>query len=339
MTDIAILVAAYNAAATLPQCLDSLCTQTLHDIQILCVDDCSTDNTLSLLRQRAKEDPRIKVLQTPVNSGQAVARNLALEHVQAPYVCMVDADDWLSPDALEQALNVFKAYPRTDSVLFQLTLHYDADGHEEDYGMPETLRSGHAITGEEAFELCLNGWKLHGLYVTRSRIHKAIPFDTATRLYSDDNTTCLHYLHSREVRACSGIYYYRRHEQSMTNAFHLLRFSKMEAMLSLLIALKKEPLRKGVLKAYEGQRWISFVAYYRLYLEHESELTAEEKADLEERFCTILHTFRPSRLPLRYRWEPGMWLTTSYQWFTLQQRIYKSAAGRMIRKITRPLRA
>jgi len=339
MTDIAILVAAYNAAATLPECLDSLCAQTLHDIQILCVDDCSTDNTLSFLQQRAKEDPRIKVLQTPVNSGQAVARNLALEHVLAPYVCMVDADDWLSPDALEQALNVFKAHPRTDSVLFRLTLHYDTDGHEEEYGMPETLRTGQAITGEEAFELCLNGWKLHGLYVTRSKIHKAIPFDTATRLYSDDNTTCLHYLHSREVRACSGIYYYRRHEQSMTNAFHLLRFCKMEAMLSLLIALKKEPLRKGVLKAYEGQRWISFVAYYRLYLEHEGELTTEEKADLQERFCTILHTFRPSRLSLRYRWKPGMWLTTSYRWFTLQQRAYKSTAGRMIRKFTRPLRA
>ena len=325
MTEVAILVAAYNAAATLPRCLDSLCSQTLADIEIFCVDDCSTDDTLSLLRRRAALDSRIHVLQTPVNSGQAVARNLALEHVHAPYVCMVDADDWLSPDALEQALTVFRQHLQTDCCVFHLMLHEAADDSEHDYGLPQRLAQGQPLTGEEAFELCLDGWKLHGLYLTRTRLHRQYPFDTATRLYSDDNASRLHYLHSREVRACGGTYYYYRHESAMTDVSHfsIRRFDMMEANLSLLISLKKESVRPKVLRRYEGNRWMTFIYCYRLYLEHLDEMDAATAAQIAKRLNTILHTFRPSRLPLRYRWKPGYWLTLNRSFFHLQQQAYE----------------
>lgn len=322
MTQVSILVAAYNAAATLPCCLDSLCAQTVPDIEILCVDDCSTDNTLALLRKRAAEDARIRVFQTPENSGQAVARNLALQHARAPFVCMVDADDWLSPDALEQALQVFQQHPHTDCVLFRLMMHEEKDASEHLHPLHKTLTEGGAMSGREAFEACLDGWKLHGLYLTRTRLHRQIPFDTATRLYSDDNTSRLHYLHSREVRACNGTYYYRRHEASMTASFNVRRFDFMEANLSLLFALKKENLPRRIIRRYEGGRWMTFIACYRLYLRHRNELQPAFVESLRERFHTVLHTFRPSRLPLRYRWRPGYWLTLSLPLFDLQQRAY-----------------
>ena len=147
-----ILVAAYNAEQTLPRCLDSLCQQTLQEVEILCVNDCSTDDTLELLHNRAVMDSRIRVLQTPVNSGQAVARNLALKEATAPYVCMVDADDWLSPNALQSALDVFATYPKTDCCVFHLMQHYE-DGREEDYGLPVQLEMGEALTGRKAFSV------------------------------------------------------------------------------------------------------------------------------------------------------------------------------------------
>ena len=324
MTEVAILVAAYNAATTLPRCLDSLCSQTLTAIEILCVDDCSTDNTFSLLRQRATADSRIYVLQTPRNSGQAVARNLALQHVRAPYVCMVDADDWLAPDALEQAMAVFRAHPLTDCCVFRLVLHKAADDSECDYGLPQPLAEGSALTGQEAFELCLDGWKLHGLYLTRTRLHRQYPFDTATRLYSDDNASRLHYLHSREVRACGGTYYYYRHPAATTDVTHfsIHRFDIMEANLSLLIALKKEPIRPQVLRRYEGSRWMTFIYCYRLFLQHLAEMDDATSTQIAERLHTILHTFRPSRLSLRYRWKPGYWLTLNDTFFRLQQKTY-----------------
>ena len=88
MPQMSILVAAYNAEQTLPRCLDSLCQQTLQEVEILCVNDCSTDDTLELLRNRAVMDSRIRVLQTPVNSGQAVARNLALKEATEAYLAI-----------------------------------------------------------------------------------------------------------------------------------------------------------------------------------------------------------------------------------------------------------
>ena len=324
MPEVAILVAAYNAAATLPRTLDSLCGQTYRDIQVICIDDCSTDTTLSILQQRAAQDSRIKVLQTPVNSGQAVARNLALKHVAAPLVGMVDADDWLSPDALELAVNVFREHPQTDCCVLRLVNHDAATGHESDYGMPEALCRGKAVTGRQAFEWCLDGWRLHGLYITRTELHRRYPFDDTCRLYSDDNASRLHYLHSREVRACTGTYFYYRHPASMTDMSHfsLHHFDIMEANLSLKLTLKKEEIARSILRRYEVSRWMTFIACYRLYLSHEEELTEQQKAELAERFRTILHTFRPSQLPLRCRWKPGYQLTISFRLFDWQQRFY-----------------
>ncbi|MCR5180853.1 MAG: glycosyltransferase [Bacteroidaceae bacterium] len=321
MPQIAILVAAYNAEQTLPRCLDSLCQQSLQDIEIWCVDDCSTDDTLSLLRTRARLDPRLHVLQTPENSGQAVARNLALQEVTAPFVCMVDADDWLSTDALQQALDIFNNYPLTDCCVFRLVQYYE-DGREEPYGLPAQLELGSLLTGKEAFELCLDGWQLHGLYVTRTELHRQYPFDTTTRLYSDDNTSRIHYLHSREVRACAGTYYYRKHADSMTISFNLRRFDFMEAQLSLKWALREVELSRDLLRRVEGGRWVTFLACYRLYLEHEEEILPEDRQALQQRFRTILHTFRPSRLALRYRWKPGYWLMINTRCFDWQQRGY-----------------
>lgn len=322
MTDVTILVAAYNAVATLPQCLDSLCRQTLRDIQIICIDDCSTDSTLSLLKQRAAQDPRITVLQTPVNSGHAVARNLGLRHAQAPLVVMVDADDWLSDDCLEQAVEVFRQHPQTDSVVLRLMQYYETEDRKEDFGLPAELLDGAAISGELAFRLSMDRWRLHGLYLIRTALHQRYPLDTSTRLYSDDNTYRLMYLHCREVRACGGIYYYRKHAASQTISFNFLRFDFMEANLSMKLSMKKENVPADIMRHYEVSRWMTFIRCYRLYLEHEEELTDQQKAELAERFRTILHTFRPSQLSWQCRWKPGYWLTFSPRLFDLQQRTF-----------------
>ncbi|MCR4995453.1 MAG: glycosyltransferase family 2 protein [Bacteroidales bacterium] len=321
MTAVSILVAAYNAEGTLPRCLDSLLGQSLRQVQVLCVDDCSTDGTLALLRKYAARDERVEVLQTPVNSGQAVARNLALKHVRAPLVCMVDADDWLSPDALQSAVDVFTAYPLTDSVAF--TLYYNnKEGDERLHPFPDKLLSAGFLSGADAFKLSLNGWQLHGLYVTRTAINRTYPYDASCRLYSDDNTSHLHYLHSREVRCCSGIYYYRQHDGSSTRQFSPLRLDLMEANLSLLFSLRQEHVEKKVLHQFEGQRWYNFLGCYRFFLHHRRDFPASFVESLPQRFTTILHTFRPSRLPLRYRWKPGYWLLFSPRLFDWQQKAY-----------------
>ncbi|MBQ2186601.1 MAG: glycosyltransferase family 2 protein, partial [Bacteroidaceae bacterium] len=92
MPKVTILVAAYNASAYLRCCLDSLLSQTLDDFQAICVDDASTDDTLSILREYHTRDHRIEVIHLSQNQGQAHARNIGLAQARGSYICMLDAD-------------------------------------------------------------------------------------------------------------------------------------------------------------------------------------------------------------------------------------------------------
>ena len=79
MNKVAVLVAVYNSSRYLNQCIDSLLSQTLTDIQIIAIDDCSTDDSLSILQDYADKDGRVQVISLPLNSGQAHARNVGLK--------------------------------------------------------------------------------------------------------------------------------------------------------------------------------------------------------------------------------------------------------------------
>ena len=93
MTKVSVLVAVYNAAQYLHDCLDSLLNQTLKDIQVICIDDCSTDSSLSILNEYAQKDSRVKVLQLNMKCGKAHARNEGLKIARGEFICMLDADD------------------------------------------------------------------------------------------------------------------------------------------------------------------------------------------------------------------------------------------------------
>ena len=98
---VAVIIPVYNVEQYLRQCLDSLLSQTLKSLQILCVNDGSTDESLSILEEYAKKDKRIQILNKQ-NGGQGSARNLGIAYVNAECVYFVDSDDWLEIDALEK---------------------------------------------------------------------------------------------------------------------------------------------------------------------------------------------------------------------------------------------
>ena len=111
MAKVSVLVAVYNAASYLDQCLNSLLKQAHEDIQIICIDDCSTDDSLSILNHYSQQDERVEVIHLDENHGQAHARNVGLFYATGEYTCMLDADDWFSCDALEKAVDAFDASP------------------------------------------------------------------------------------------------------------------------------------------------------------------------------------------------------------------------------------
>ena len=106
---ISIIVPVYNVAPYLRQCLDSLVGQTYRDIEIICVDDGSTDESGEILDQYAADDPRIRVIHIG-NSGVSAARNLALDRVSGDYVIFVDGDDWIETSTCETVLAMASRY-------------------------------------------------------------------------------------------------------------------------------------------------------------------------------------------------------------------------------------
>lgn len=95
-----IIIPIYNVQKYLPKCLDSLLNQTLTDIEIICINDGSTDNSLQILKNYANKDNRIKII-TQQNQGVSVARNTGIDNATGEYVLFVDADDWLELNTCE----------------------------------------------------------------------------------------------------------------------------------------------------------------------------------------------------------------------------------------------
>ncbi|WP_375200209.1 glycosyltransferase family 2 protein [Bacillus sp. RS11] len=98
---VSVILPVYNAEKYLEKCLISICRQTLKNIEIIAINDGSSDQSLMILRKFAEEDGRITVFDIP-NEGVSKARNLGIEHANGQYVTFVDADDWIEVTMLQE---------------------------------------------------------------------------------------------------------------------------------------------------------------------------------------------------------------------------------------------
>ena len=114
---VSVIVPVYSRESYLPQCLDSLIGQTLSQIEIICVNDGSKDNSLSVLKQYAQKDNRIIIINQK-NQGVSCARNNAMKIAKGQYIAFVDSDDYLIPNALEKLYN-FATQNNLDRVSFE----------------------------------------------------------------------------------------------------------------------------------------------------------------------------------------------------------------------------
>ena len=90
---VTVIMAVYNAEEYLHESIGSLLNQTYKELEIICVDDCSTDGSKAILEDYARKDARIRLLSTEKNSGAAAARNKAVEAMTGTLTTFLDADD------------------------------------------------------------------------------------------------------------------------------------------------------------------------------------------------------------------------------------------------------
>ena len=317
MAKVSVLMAVYNAEQWLNESLDSLIAQTEHDIQIVCVDDASTDHSLQILNDYAERDTRVEVVHLDTNVGMAKARNIALQRAHGEFVCMLDADDWYDHNAFQEALAVFECYPLTDVVLFHFTLVYP-DRVEDFNSEPFDVLSGK--------DACIKSltWQIHGIYMVRATIHKRYPYDETCRLYSDENTTRVHYAVSKEVRCCSGVYYYRQHDNSMTHHRTILFFDKLRSKESLIRQMKSLGIN---VTSVTNMLWHDVIDCYMFYHVHGGQLSADERryglSELHRVWDTIDCSMLNKKTTAKFGYRPCRW----WWLFRLQEWLYFTLRG------------
>ena len=102
---VSVIIPVYNAEAYLHDCLRSILMQTMPDIEVLIIDDGSTDGSFALMQQYAKTDSRVRSVHQQ-NAGPSRARNAGIAMAQGRYIAFVDADDWLEEDMCQRMLKV-----------------------------------------------------------------------------------------------------------------------------------------------------------------------------------------------------------------------------------------
>lgn len=321
---VSVLVAVYNAEKYLSKCLDSLISQTYKNIEIICIDDCSKDSSAKILNKYASSDNRIKILTLAKNSGQANARNEGLKIASGEYITMLDSDDWFADDSIEKAVEAIKSVPDADASVFRLMQCYEEAGKIVEY---ENKTDKKCMSGWEAFRLSLD-WSMHGLYLVRADIHKKYPFDNSCLLYSDDNTTRLHYLHSRKVIMSEGKYFYRKHAESMTSSCSIRRFDMLGANYSMMQQLKKEAKEGNlkdadkILNFYETTRWLNIVGAYWYYFNNKQHFTKEEKKEIYDKISSALETIEVRRIKPSLKFKMGYYPFKNFKLFLLSENIY-----------------
>jgi succinoglycan biosynthesis protein ExoO/succinoglycan biosynthesis protein ExoU len=144
-----IVIPAWNAACFIEATLRSACAQTERRIEVLVVDDCSTDDTAAVVERFSRIDPRVRLLRTPVNGGPSRACNVGFAAAQGDWIAILDADDAYEPDRIEALCALGEA--QAAELVTDNLLRVFEDGAPSEPLIPTT-------GGERTFELTLRGF-------------------------------------------------------------------------------------------------------------------------------------------------------------------------------------
>lgn len=319
-----VLVSVYNAEGTLQRCLDSLLAQTLGEVQIICIDDASTDSSPKILQQYASQHPNIDIVLLKENHGQGYARNQGIPLIRGEYTAFLDSDDYMAHDALENVEHVFAQNPETDCVLLNVQYEYP-DGHRHGYRSDTEVpqKSVEVMKGYDAFKASLT-WEVHGWYVARTELYRNHPFDDSCHSYSDDNTTMEHYLNSREVRWCTDArYFFVQSPDSCTRGISMRRFDWIRANEILHRKLIAWRMPQDIISLYEEQRYYVLLSCHRLFLQHRASFTKKQQNEIIALLHYAWKNIDTSNLPFSVKFKPFYMPLHPFWWlFNLQQKVY-----------------
>lgn len=314
---VSVIVAVHNMKEHIRQCIESVLGQSMQDLELILVDDVSTDGTAEIIREYAQSDKRIRLVWQPQNGGAQLARNAGFAVSCGKYITTLDHDDYLDTKALEQAIKTFTEHKGLLCVCMR-EIRVMPDGSTLEH---REKNSFGLISGKDAYMRSI-GWKaITGRMIVDRELQKKYPFDNCERVYGEDNTAQLQFLASPEVCSCEGIYYHRllgtslSHKVSLNNIRGNIRFINMKKQL------QEHGYDTEILRTNETIFWQSIISSYAYYHCHRNEL---DKADSAEALRLI--RFMREKIDMKLvkpsvRLRPGYMKMPSWSLFCIQENI------------------
>lgn len=125
---VSIIMPTYNCGKFIAESIESVLNQTYSNWELLITDDCSTDNTIEIIKEFVQKDFRVKLFQLDLNSGAGVARNNSIERAQGKYIAFLDSDDMWMPEKLEKQIAFMEK--KQCALSYTSIINIDEDGNE-----------------------------------------------------------------------------------------------------------------------------------------------------------------------------------------------------------------
>lgn len=162
--DVTIIIPVYNTSRWLDECLSSVIAQSLRNIQIICINDCSTDDSLRIIEDYVKKDDRVSLINRLINGGQAVGRNQGLAQAQGRYIFFLDSDDAIKGVDMLSTLVHLADKCNLDAIVFDS--EYMADDEKmlskfrPDNESLMSMDSDRILSGQEAFNQIMSDMQI-----------------------------------------------------------------------------------------------------------------------------------------------------------------------------------
>lgn len=317
---ISVIVPIYNVEQYLPECIESIRSQSYENLEIILVDDGSTDRCPQLCDDYAQRDPRIRVIHKP-NGGQSDARNHGLRVATGEYVLFIDSDDyWDDSDSVRQLVDRLQASPDADLVFFR----YKIITHDKVFESApidlDRVNGKDKLSVLEFFsaqgDLSTSPWSK---LIRRSLLtENGIEFEK--NLLSEDLDWSLKlYLRASKFYAIDNPFYaYRRRPGSTTTMMKRKSFIDLLRVIDKWrIAIPREPIPEREKRIYMGFLCYQYSILMGLLYRADKATAKEVKKRLKELSYLLRYdvSFKTHRVAVMYRlfgFEVTCWLLQQY---------------------------
>lgn len=220
MSKVSVIIPVYNTEQYMAQTLESLINQTFSDWECIMVDDCSTDDTMSVLKHYALSDNRFRITSTPANTGSPkIPIDIGVGESSGEFICIMGCDDYVDSTTIESLLRR-QEETSADVVCLRMVGFNDVDGAEM-FSIPDyDFDFSQVISGRQAVMMTIAGWRIGANFALLKRdivtARKSYRRDDIVHMNADEFDTRDMILMADKVAFVDTCYHYRQHPKSIT---------------------------------------------------------------------------------------------------------------------------